>query len=193
MLNRRRFLATVATSPVAFAGCISGSGDEPRRVSTDSEVREQPTDDHPPEIVFSLTNESDDPVTVSANDEKPFVTFRRLTRDSGSIVLLPTTDSHVYADVASTRTSGCWRFVDADRNETYVVHDDIADRLTLDAGRTHRVTHQLFYEGEESDCFPDGDYTADHTVEFHDAESAVTFSVRVTFSDERVSAVEVRR
>ena len=81
-MNRRRLLTTVATSTAAFAGCITGSGDETRRVSTDSEICKQPTDDHPPEIVFILTNESDDPIT-------------------------DTTDTHVRADVASTRTNGC--------------------------------------------------------------------------------------
>lgn len=43
------------------------------------------------------------------------------------------------------------------------------------------------------DCFPDGDYTAKHAVEFHEAEDAVTFTVRVTSSDGRISGVEVRR
>ena len=192
-MNRRRLLTTVGTSTSAFAGCIAGSGDEMRRVSTDSEIRKQPTDDHPPEIVFSLTPESNEPITVSANNEKPFVNFSRLTGKSGTIVLLPITDTHVRADVASTQTNSCWRFVDADGNETHIVYDDIADQLTLQPGLTHHVTHKLFVEGEESGCFSDGDYTADHTMELHDAEHTITFTVQVTFSDGRLSDVEVQR
>lgn len=192
-MNRRRLLAIVTTSTTAFAGCASSSGEKTNRVSTGGEVRKQPIDDHPPEIQFSLTNESDDSITVSANNEKPFVNFPRLTVDSGSLVLLPTTDPHIHADVASTQTDGCWRFVDADGNEIYVYHDDIDDRLTLKSGGTHRVIHRLFYDGEGSDCFPEGDYTADHTIEFDDAGGTVTFSVQVSVSDGQLSGVEVQR
>lgn len=192
-MNRRHLLATIATSTAAFAGCITGSGDNTSRISTNSEIRKQPTDDHPPEIVFSLTNESDEPITVSANNEKPFVNFSRLTGKSGTLVLLPITDTHISAAVASTRTNGCWRFVDADGNETHIVHDSIADQLTLQPGLTHHVTHKLFLEGEESGCFSDGDYTTDHTMEFHDSERTMTFTVQVTFSHGRIAGVGVQR
>lgn len=106
-MNRHQLLATVATSTVTFAGCISSGGDNTGRVSTDSEIRKKPTDDHPPAIRFSLTNGSDDPITVSANNQEPFVDFPRVTGDTGTLVLLPTTDNDLYADVASTRTKGC--------------------------------------------------------------------------------------
>lgn len=194
-MNRRRLLATVATSAVAFAGCTSSSGEDTRVVSTDSEIRKQPTADHPPEIKFSLTNESDDPITVSANASKPFVSFSRfrLTGDTGSLVLFPVSDLHHHADVASTRTNGCWRFVDTDGNETYIVANSVEDRLTLGPGLTHHVTQRLYYEGEENDCFPDDNYTADHTLEFQNREITITFTVQVTFSDGRLSGVEVQQ
>lgn len=192
-MNRRRLLATMATSAVAFAGCTSSSGEDTRVVSTDSGIHEQPTDYHPPEIRFSLTNESDDPITVSANNKEPFVYFTRITGDSGPIVLLPLSSNEVWADVASTRTNGCWRFVDADGNKTVIGAQTDIDQLTLQPGRTHHVAQRLFYEGEASDCFPDGDYTAEHTLEFQDAETTITFTVQVTFSDGRLSGVEVQR
>lgn len=192
-MDRRQLLATVATSTAIFAGCSSSSGEDTHLISTDSEVRRQSNNVYPPVIEFSLTNESDDSFRVSANGKKPFVTFPRLTAESGSIVLLPTTDSRVHWDVATTRTNGCWRFVDADGNETHFVDNDIAVSVSLEPGQTHRVTHQLYYDGDESDCFPDGDYTADHTVEFYDAEKTVSFSVEVAFSDTQISTVGVHR
>lgn len=192
-MNRRQLLATVTTSTAIFAGCSFSSGEDTRLISTDSEVRRQSSNVYPPVIEFSLTNESDDPFRISANGKKPFVNFPRLTAESSSLVLLPTTDPHLHWDVATTRTNGCWRFVDADGNETHVVYNDIADSVSLEPGQTHRVTHQLYYDGDDSDCFPDGDYTADHTVEFHDAEKTVPFNVQVTVSDTQISTVEVRR
>lgn len=194
-MNRRRLLALMATSTITHAGCNSISGEETNRVSTSSEVRKQPTGDHPPEIGFSLTNESDDPITVLANNMEPFVWFPRLTGDSGAIVLLPISNNNVgaFPNVSSTKTKGCWRFVDTDGNEAAIGGDDGIFRLTLQPGVTHHVTHRLYYEGAASDCFPDGDYTADHTVEFDDAEATVTFSVQVSVSDGRISGVEVQR
>ena len=192
-MNRRQLLATVATSTSVLAGCSSTTGDETTRIATDSEVREHPSADRPPVVSFALTNVSDEPITVSANEMKPFVYFPRLTGESGALVLIPGNDPHVYADVASTPTDGCWRFADDEGEETYVVTNSIADRITLEPDQVHRVNQQLYYEGEEDDCFQDGDYSSEHTVEFHEAEETVEFAVRVTVSDKRISSLEVTR
>lgn len=192
-MNRRRLLAIVTTSTITLVGCNSSSGEETNRISTSSEIRKQPTGDHPPTIRFSLTNELDNPITVSANNMEPFVYFPRVSGGSDTIVLIPFSDNNVWAEVSQTPTNGCWQFVDANGDETAIGVNTGIDRLTLQAGQTHQVTHHLYYEGYASDCFPDGDYTADHTVEFHEAESAVTFSVQVSVSDGRLSDVEVQR
>ena len=192
-MNRRRLLAALGTSTAVFAGCYASSGDDTPRIATDSEVREHPSADRPPVVSFSLTNVSDEAIRVSANGKKPFVYFPRLIGESGALVLIPGNDPHVYADVASTPTAGCWRFVDDEGEETYVITNDIADRITVEPDQVHRVNHQVYYEGEEGDCFPDDEYASEHTVEFHETEDAVEFDVRVTLSDERISDVEVSR
>lgn len=192
-MNRRRLLALVATSTTTLAGCNSSSGEEANRISTSSEVRKQPTGDHPPTIRFNLTNESENPITVSANNMEPFVYFPRLTDGSNTIVLIPISDNNVWAELSRTSTNGCWQFVDADGNETAIGVNTGIDPLSLQPDQTHHVTHHLYYEAESSDCFPNGDYTAEHTVEFHEAERAVTFSVQVSVSDGQLSGVEVQR
>ena len=225
-MNRRRLLAIVATSTTTIAGCNYNSGQKTHRVSTDGEIRKQQTDDHPPVIRFSLTNESDDPLTLSSKRLQPFVYFPRLANNSDYIVCIPTTDNDINWDVAQNRTNGCWRFVDADGNRTDMdIHTGL-DRLTLQPGRTHSVTHHLYYESDlhyeneahESDvreenetevdvdpeggdrdrdttgeCFPDGEYNADHTILFHESENKVTFNVILGLSDGRLSSIEVHR
>lgn len=192
-MNRRQLLSIVSVSTATLAGCSLSNGDKSRRISTESEVRQQPTDNRTPVVRFSLTNESNNPITVSANNLKPFVYFPRLTGEFGSLVLLPGNDPHVYADVASNRTNSCWRFVDAKGDETDVITNSVIDQLTLKPGQTHTANQQLYYEGRESECFPDGDYTTDHPVEIHEVQKTISFSVQMTISDERISSVEVLR
>lgn len=213
-MNRRRLLAIAATSTTPFAGCTSKGGEEATTsttkvgecnstrgdkeihcVSTDVEILEQATDDHPAVIRFSLTNESDDRLVLSANRLQPFVYFPRLAGTSGFVVCIPLTDNDINWDVVRTRTDGCWRFLDADGNETDMdIHTGL-DRLTLYPGRSHRVTHHLYYESEASGCFPDGNYNADHTIVFHDrfydSEDTVTFNIKAGFSDGRISGLEI--
>lgn len=198
-MRRRRLLAVAATATTPLAGCSSGQGETSPRVSADSQIREQPTDDHPAAISFSLANETDDPITVSANRVEPFFYVPRLAGPGGFIVLNPVTDYDLWWDVARSPTNGCWRFVDRDGHEMDVEINTGLDRLTLQPGRTHRVTHQLYYQSETSACFPDGRYDADHTVRFHDPvttadiETRVAFNLKARVSNGRISALDVHR
>lgn len=198
-MRRRRLLAIAATATTPLAGCSSSHGETPPRISTDSEIRKQPTDDHPAAISFSLTNETDDPITVSANRLEPFVYVPRLTGAGGFIVLKPVTDYDIWWDVAPSPTNGCWRFVDRDGHEMDVDFNTGLHRLTLQPGRTHRVTHQLYYQSETSACFPDGHYNADHTVRFYDpvttadVEPRVAFNLKARVSNGRISPLDVLR
>lgn len=192
-MHRRRLLATVATSSVTLAGCPSTAEFGAPRVSAAGKVLQQPTSDRPPAVRFSITNDSDDAITVSANTKKPFVDFPRLTGPTGDLVLLPAVSDRLSAELASTRTDGCWRFVDPNGDDARIVYQSVEDRLDLEPDITEYVTHEVRYDGPSGECFPDGDYTADHTVEFHDAETTVTFDVGVSVSRREISDVEVSR
>lgn len=198
-MRRRRLLAVAATATAPLAGCSSGHGETSPRISIDSEIRKQPTDDQPAAVSVSLTNETDDPITVSANRMEPFVYVPRLAGPGGFIVLNPVTEYDTMWRVAPNPSNGCWRFVDRDGYVMDVEYNTGLDRLTLQPGRTHRVTHELYYQSETSACLPDGGYDADHTVRFHDpvttpeVESRVAFNLKARVSNGQISSLDVHR
>lgn len=191
-MQRRRLLSTVAASTGMIAGCSSRGGVERPDVSVEAAVVSQPTEDRPPTITFRFTNKGGKEITASANNKEPFVYFPRLDGPRGSAVLLPGVRG-IGSDAADSPTDGCWRFVSATGEEAILWMNDDIERLTLGSGLYHDVQHRVFYEGDENSCFPDGTYSEAHQVEFHDTESTMTYTVRLSFSDGRISGLEVQQ
>jgi hypothetical protein len=175
-----------------IAGCISSGGAAKPQVLVETAVVSQPTADRAPTVEFTLTNEGGGEIIASANSNEPFVIVPRLDGTDASVVLLPSVRK-VTSDVAESRTDGCWRFVTPDGDDAKFVYEDDVDRLSLGSGLSHTVQHRLFYDGDENDCFPDGNYTTVHRVRFHETESTIAFTVRLTFSDGQISTLDVQR
>ena len=161
-------------------------------MSVETAILNQPSDERPPTVEFTFTNEGDEEVLVSSSNKKPFVLFPTLEGSTGDVVLIPGS-FRVTSDVADSRTDGCWRFVTDEGDDAKVVVTDDVDRLTLGAGHFHLVSHRVYDAGPDDRCFPDGDYSSRHAVEFHELDATVEFAVRMAFADGRLSALDVEQ
>lgn len=191
-MYRRQLLGVLAASTGATGGCSVLEGEAEPRVTVETAIVTQPSGERHPTVEFTFTNEGDEEVTVSSGSKKPFVLFPRLEGPTGEVVLIPG-GWRFRSDVADSRTDGCWRFVTDEGDDAKIETTDDIDRITLGPGQYHLASHRIYYAGPDEHCFPDGDYTSTHVVEFHDIDATVEFDVRMAFSDGRISALDVEQ
>lgn len=193
MPARRQVLAMLATTTSTIGGCATSGMSDAHQVSAEGSVVRQATKERPPAIEFKFKNNRDENITASAKSSEPFVEFPRLYGSSGAIVLLPVGNNKLSADVASSRTDNCWRFVKSDGSGTHIFYEDTDDKLKLEPGRIFRIKHRIYYEGKRHDCFDNDKYAENHTIDLLDEESNITFIVQVLFSDNQITEVKVER
>lgn len=191
-MNRRQLLGVLAASTGVMGGCAVLGGEEEPRVTVETAIVTQPSGERHPTVEFTFANEGDEEITVSSESKKPFVLFPRLAGSTGGVVLIPG-GWRISSDVADSRIDGCWRFVTDEGDDPKIETTDDIDRITLGPGQYHLVSHRVYYDGPDDHCFPDGDYTSTHVVEFHDIDATVEFEVRMAFSDGQISALDVEQ
>lgn len=171
MPSRREVVTTIAAFTASTSGCSVIKTESPgleSKISVSGQVLEQMTTADPLQIRFTLTNESDESLRLSAGDANPLEIFSRLPGETGILVLVPmdTIDAgEVRVDIASEQTDGCWRFVTPDGGDPEFIVQMDADRLTLSAGGEHSVTHRVYYDRNSDKCFPAGEYSTSHQIE----------------------------
>jgi len=112
-----------------------------------SVAREAATESHPPQLRVTLTNESDEPVSVG---EGRAVVFAYVADDSRALILLPAGGDYP-AD------PGCWRLA-----EPIAVTEEYRIR-TLDPGETVSTRVDLYATPGEDACLPVGRFRFETT------------------------------
>jgi len=107
------------------------------------------TEDHPPGLAVSISNEGDEAVAVG---EARAAVFEYQYSDSGYLVLLP-------ADGEYAADPGCWRLTeDVGTTEEY-------QTVTLAPGASHISDLELYAAGVEADaCLPVGEHRFETTI-----------------------------
>ena len=120
-------------------------------------VREAATTDHPPRLRTTLTNTSEEAVSVG---EGRAVHFEYVTADSGTLILLPADDDY-------PAEANCWRLTDLiETTEEYRTFE-------IAASESSSRPVDLYATTEADGCLPVGDYRFETTISLpgDDAES----------------------
>jgi hypothetical protein len=105
-------------------------------------VAEAATEDHPPGLEVTLTNESEEAVRVGEGRD---VTFAYVYDTSNDLVLLP-------ADGEYPAEAGCWRLTDG------IAVTEEYQTFTLDAGESVSAALDLYGVSGGEGCLPVGDF-----------------------------------
>lgn len=151
------------------------SGSPPTEIGATVKIRgaiaEQSTEDHPAIAELGVTNVSDVPVSIRSGYRggDPLEWVAPLSEGPvGEVWLFPidTTGVHfVEGGMPEERIDGCWRgaFGDDEENKPGIIsHRNI---IELEPGETHRLRHEIIYEGPTDACFPDGRYRKELGIE----------------------------
>lgn len=111
------------------------------------------TEEHPPRLSVSITNDGDDAVAIG---EARTAVFEYQYSDGGSLVLLP-------AGGDWPADPGCWRLTEGvGTTEEYRT-------VTLDPGASHTADLELYAAGAEADaCLPVGEHRFETTITRYD-------------------------
>lgn len=134
-------------------------------------IAEQSTDAHPAIAELGVTNVSEVQVSIRSGYRggDPLEWVGSVSDGPvGEVWLFPIDTTGVHFGEGGTpdeRTDGCWRRAvgDAEENTPGIIsHKNI---LELDPGETHRIRHEIIYEGPTDACFPDGRYRKELGIE----------------------------
>ena len=169
-MQRRRALLLSGTALAGLAGCLfssSGSDDSPSSsdaaVDTAATVDAQPSDRSPARLTVRVENATDGSVSVRAGGGgEPFAWLGSAPGPTGEAVFRPLDARGVEFQGAfpDDPTDGCWRVAMGDTADATVNPWIVATtfQVELAPGETHGITHEIYYDGPEGTCFPDGEY-----------------------------------
>lgn len=162
-LRRSLLRASGALLLTVLAGCLGGTppASQPPRLSilsTDDDpdvpvrpqvevTREEATDDNPPQLRVTVTNESDEVVHVG---EGRAIVFAYVTDDSGALQLLP-------AEGDYPAEAGCWRLTEPIAiTEEYRI-------VELDPGASTTQLVDVYGAPDGENCLPTGEFRFETT------------------------------
>lgn len=111
-------------------------------------VRETATEDQPPQLQTTLTNTSDEPVTVG---EGRAVHFEHVTDDSGLLTLLPGGGEY-------PAEADCWRLTEP------IATTDEYRTFGIEAGESSSRPVDLYATPDADGCLPVGEYRFETTI-----------------------------
>jgi hypothetical protein len=117
-----------------------------------------------------VTNERDGAVFPWPQTDATILGFapRAAGPTSELVCYLPDDDAvTTVSDLARRPVAGCWRFETADGERVQVAVDDIARATTrFPPGETDSAVYEVYYDGSDDACFPQGTYEMTMTLRF---------------------------
>ena len=191
-MNRRSCLkAFCVTSSIGVSGCFRGDVDDPQTsdlytdVSVEATVEDAASESNPARISLDLLNEGTQeleiyPLSRSGN---PLEWIGELDGASSQAMLVSVGGSNVRVidgELPSERESGCWRYPS---DEEFILSiDEVKESVSLAHEERFSSSHDLYYDGEEDQCYPDDQYEATVGIEYsaHDVVTQAEFALAVS-------------
>lgn len=180
--SRRSLLRASVPLVGALAGChVPGSVTDgsnpsdspipaPIDLSPEGTVLDQATDTSPVRIELRVTNERDSAVfPLPRTDATVLDVAPHAAGSTGELVCYPPDDAAVTTTprLATRPVDGCWRLETADGERVRVAVDAVGRATTRFApGETDSVGYEVYYDGPDDACFPQGTYEMAMTLRF---------------------------
>ena len=131
-------------------------------------VRGAATNEHPPQLRTTLTNTSEETVTVG---DGRAIHFEYVTADSGRLTLLPPGGDYPAED-------GCWRLSEG------IITTAEYRTVKIAAGESHSRPVDLYATTDTEGCLPVGEYRFETTISLtgDDAESSVSWGFSIVLA-----------
>jgi len=171
------------------------------KISAGASVVQQPTEDDPPTVELWLTSSHDGSVILVPDGPDEMLYYvPPMEGDSANVVLIPEETSS--PDLPDARIDGCWR-LDVESPEEASVPVVRPESIPFELGPKERyeVRHEVYHAIGSGTCYPDGEYTAEKTLQFTENEEvgvnaeregpSFTLQYTLTADDEGSIAIEV--
>lgn len=131
-------------------------------------VRDAATSEQPPRLETTLTNTSDEPVSVG---EGRAVHFEYVTNDSGALILLPGESGREYPSEPD-----CWRLTEG------IAVTEEYQTFEIEAGASSNRLVDLYATPEVDGCLPVGEYRFETTISIMSTDAEPASSATWGFS-----------